>query len=89
MSQASILLLESTAGPALQVAYITSAGENKGRGKLRTMKTLLALFVVCFVPAALAAFGVTRSGNNYLVDSGAGLVTTSNQSFALITLGFD
>lgn len=40
------------------------------------MKFSLALFV-SLLPAAFAAFGVTRSGSNYIVDTGGGLVTTS------------
>ncbi|KAK7690327.1 hypothetical protein QCA50_006984 [Cerrena zonata] len=31
-----------------------------------------------YFPLAFAAFGVTKSGNNFVVDSGAGLVTTIN-----------
>jgi hypothetical protein len=41
------------------------------------MRFILALIAAYLLPAALAAFGVTRSGSNYVVDSGAGLVTTS------------
>ncbi|KAG7088231.1 hypothetical protein E1B28_012248 [Marasmius oreades] len=37
------------------------------------------------VPAVFAAFGVTTSGNNLLVDSGAGLVTTINKANGDIT----
>lgn len=36
---------------------------------------VLAFFL--YTEVAFAAFGVTTSGNNFLVDSGAGLVTTS------------
>ncbi|KAJ3480857.1 hypothetical protein NLI96_g8063 [Meripilus lineatus] len=42
--------------------------------------TLLGYFQVAF-----AAFGVTTSGNNFLVDSGGGLVTTINKSNGDIT----
>ncbi|KAF9454776.1 polysaccharide lyase family 4 protein [Macrolepiota fuliginosa MF-IS2] len=41
-------------------------------------------FFLC-LPAAFAAFGVTTSGNNMLVDSGAGLVTTINEANGDIT----
>ncbi|TFK40637.1 Rhamnogalacturonase B, N-terminal-domain-containing protein [Crucibulum laeve] len=37
------------------------------------------------LPAVFAAFGVTTSGNNLLVDSGGGLVTTINKSNGDIT----
>ncbi|TFK27989.1 hypothetical protein FA15DRAFT_701371 [Coprinopsis marcescibilis] len=47
------------------------------------MKYLAAC--VAFLPVALAAFGVTRSGNNFIVDSGAGLVTTINANNGDIT----
>lgn len=40
------------------------------------MKLSFFALLAC-LPAAFAAFGVTTSGNNLLVDSGAGLVTTS------------
>lgn len=43
---------------------------------LTTMKFSFFALSAC-LPAAFAAFGVTTSGNNLLVDSGAGLVTTS------------
>jgi len=47
--------------------------------KLQTFAvTLLAL-----IPAAFAAFGVSSSGSNLLVDSGAGLVTTSEKNSPL------
>ncbi|KAI0081584.1 hypothetical protein K474DRAFT_1587374 [Panus rudis PR-1116 ss-1] len=38
-----------------------------------------------YVPIAFAAFGVTKSGSNFLVDSGAGLVTTINGNNGDIT----
>ncbi|KAK1236237.1 hypothetical protein PQX77_000525 [Marasmius sp. AFHP31] len=38
-----------------------------------------------FIPSVFAAFGVTTSGNNLLVDSGAGLVTTINKANGDIT----
>ncbi|EAU85914.2 rhamnogalacturonase B [Coprinopsis cinerea okayama7 len=47
------------------------------------MKLILALIVV--LPTAFAAFGVVRSGNNFVVDSGAGLVTTINANNGDIT----
>ncbi|KAH6912806.1 Rhamnogalacturonase B, N-terminal-domain-containing protein [Coprinopsis sp. MPI-PUGE-AT-0042] len=49
------------------------------------MRFILALIAVYLLPAALAAFGVTRSGSNYVVDSGAGLVTTINGNNGDIT----
>ncbi|TEB39741.1 hypothetical protein FA13DRAFT_1703960 [Coprinellus micaceus] len=48
------------------------------------MKLLLPLFL-SLLPAAFAAFGVTRSGSNYVVDSGGGLVTTINGNNGDIT----
>ncbi|KAG6850066.1 hypothetical protein H0H93_001616 [Arthromyces matolae] len=50
------------------------------------MKMFLSLvkFLAC-IPAAFAAFGVTTSGSNMVVDSGAGLVTTINTSNGDIT----
>ena len=33
--------------------------------------------LLAWLPAAFAAFGVTTSGSSLVVDSGAGLVTTS------------
>lgn len=41
----------------------------------RIWASLLAFLL--YFPLAFAAFGVTKSGNNFVVDSGAGLVTTS------------
>ncbi|PFH53914.1 polysaccharide lyase family 4 protein [Amanita thiersii Skay4041] len=43
------------------------------------------LGLLASIPAALAAFGVTTSGSNMIVDSGAGLVTTINTSNGDIT----
>ncbi|KAG5654265.1 hypothetical protein H0H81_005511 [Sphagnurus paluster] len=48
------------------------------------MKLLFAI-LLAFLPAAFAAFGITTSGNNLLVDTGAGLVTTINKSNGDIT----
>ncbi|KAF6757528.1 Rhamnogalacturonase B, N-terminal-domain-containing protein [Ephemerocybe angulata] len=48
------------------------------------MKFLLTT-ILSLLPTAFAAFGVTRSGSNYLVDSGAGLVTTINGNNGDIT----
>ncbi|KAF9257512.1 hypothetical protein L218DRAFT_110983 [Marasmius fiardii PR-910] len=45
---------------------------------------LVSAFLAC-VPTVFAAFGVTTSGNNLLVDSGAGLVTTINTANGDIT----
>ncbi|CAL1712560.1 unnamed protein product [Somion occarium] len=42
------------------------------------LTSLLAFLL--YLPLTFAAFGVTTSGNNLLVDSGAGLVTTINRS---------
>ncbi|TCD69019.1 hypothetical protein EIP91_009082 [Steccherinum ochraceum] len=36
--------------------------------------------LLLYIEVAFAAFGVTSSGNNFVVDSGAGLVTTINKS---------
>lgn len=35
------------------------------------------LAILLYFPLVFAAFGVTKSGNSFVVDSGAGLVTTS------------
>ncbi|EKM79383.1 hypothetical protein AGABI1DRAFT_120786 [Agaricus bisporus var. burnettii JB137-S8] len=43
------------------------------------------LNLLLWLPAALAAFGVTTSGSNMLVDSGAGLVTTIHTTNGDIT----
>ncbi|KAL0576044.1 hypothetical protein V5O48_005925 [Marasmius crinis-equi] len=45
---------------------------------------LVSAYLAC-IPAVFAAFGVTTSGNNLLVDSGAGLVTTINKANGDIT----
>jgi len=37
-----------------------------------------SLLLAKLLPAAFAAFGVTTSGSNMIVDSGGGLVTTSD-----------
>ncbi|KAK7464908.1 hypothetical protein VKT23_006116 [Stygiomarasmius scandens] len=47
--------------------------------------TPLALAFLACVPTVFAAFGVTTSGSNMLVDSGAGLVTTINTANGDIT----
>lgn len=49
-----------------------------GACSLLTMNIILyfAHLLLC-LPVAFAAFGVTTSGSNMVVDSGAGLVTTS------------
>ncbi|CAA7261388.1 unnamed protein product [Cyclocybe aegerita] len=44
-----------------------------------------AVGIFSLLPVALAAFGVTTSGSNMVVDSGAGLVTTINTSNGDIT----
>ncbi|KAF9483429.1 polysaccharide lyase family 4 protein [Pholiota conissans] len=44
-----------------------------------------AVALVTFIPAVFAAFGVTTSGSNMVVDSGAGLVTTINTANGDIT----
>ncbi|KAJ6557340.1 polysaccharide lyase family 4 protein [Mycena vulgaris] len=50
------------------------------------MKFLSAgLALLALLPSAFAAFGVTTSGSNMLVDSGAGLVTTINTANGDIT----
>ncbi|KAF9468615.1 polysaccharide lyase family 4 protein [Collybia nuda] len=48
------------------------------------MKISLITLLGC-LPAVFAAFGVTTSGSNLLVDSGAGLITTINSSNGDIT----
>ncbi|KAF8895440.1 polysaccharide lyase family 4 protein [Infundibulicybe gibba] len=48
------------------------------------MKYLLLGLIAC-LPSVFAAFGVTKSGSNLLVDSGAGLVTTINTANGDIT----
>ncbi|KAF5382448.1 hypothetical protein D9615_003008 [Tricholomella constricta] len=50
-----------------------------------TMKLLLLGSLLGCLPAVFAAFGITTSGNNLLVDTGAGLVTTINKSNGDIT----
>jgi rhamnogalacturonan endolyase len=45
----------------------------------------LLFFSLLALPAVLAAFGVTTSGSNMIVDSGAGLVTTINKGNGDIT----
>jgi len=40
---------------------------------------LCILNFLLILPVAFAAFGITTSGTNMVVDSGAGLVTTSEQ----------
>lgn len=50
------------------------------------MKTSF-LCLLSSLPAAFAAFGVTTSGSNMVVDSGAGLVTTSQFLFNKICSG--
>ncbi|KAG5340202.1 putative rhamnogalacturonate lyase A [Termitomyces sp. T112] len=45
---------------------------------------IIANILACF-PVAFAAFGVTTSGSNMIVDSGAGLVTTINTANGDIT----
>lgn len=49
------------------------------------LTSLLAFLL--YLPLTFAAFGVTTSGNNLLVDSGAGLVTTSKLFRYLRTSG--
>ncbi|KAJ2932634.1 hypothetical protein H1R20_g1986, partial [Candolleomyces eurysporus] len=46
---------------------------------------LAASLLLALLPAVFAAFGVTRSGSNYVVDSGGGLVTTINGNNGDIT----
>jgi hypothetical protein len=45
---------------------------------------LATALLLSLLPAVFAAFGVTRSGSNYIVDSGAGLLTTSKESVSPI-----
>ncbi|KAJ6619527.1 Rhamnogalacturonase B, N-terminal-domain-containing protein [Mycena sp. CBHHK59/15] len=45
----------------------------------------VALNLLAFLPGIWAAFGVTTSGSNLLVDSGAGLITTINTANGDIT----
>ncbi|KAJ7212257.1 Rhamnogalacturonase B, N-terminal-domain-containing protein [Mycena pura] len=45
----------------------------------------LSLAPLILLPSAFAAFGVTTSGNNLIVDSGAGLVTTINKANGDVT----
>ncbi|KAJ7147554.1 Rhamnogalacturonase B, N-terminal-domain-containing protein [Mycena crocata] len=49
------------------------------------MKFLSLSLALALLPSAFAAFGVTTSGSNLLVDSGAGLVTTINTANGDIT----
>lgn len=51
---------------------------------MRSILRLVILGLWAFIPSALAAFGVTTSGTNMVVDSGAGLVTTSEQMLLLV-----
>ncbi|KAL0960933.1 hypothetical protein HGRIS_005938 [Hohenbuehelia grisea] len=48
------------------------------------MKLFLAA-LLAFIPVVFAAFGITTSGSNVIVDSGAGLVTTVNSNNGDIT----
>lgn len=47
------------------------------------MKLLFLASLLGCLPAVFAAFGVTTSGSNMLVDSGGGLVTTSKLIYNL------
>ncbi|KAF9013429.1 polysaccharide lyase family 4 protein [Cyathus striatus] len=46
---------------------------------------VLTVSLLAYLPVVFAAFGVTTSGNNLVVDSGAGLITTINKSDGDIT----
>lgn len=48
------------------------------------MKFALGLGFLAIIPAVFAAFGVTTSGNSLVVDSGAGLVTTSKSGLPFL-----
>ncbi|KAG6918336.1 hypothetical protein DXG01_015195 [Tephrocybe rancida] len=49
------------------------------------MRILFLAKILACIPAAFAAFGITTSGSNLLVDTGAGLVTTINKANGDIT----